>query len=167
MATDERTTPVVPHKQINGDYPVSCLCTSEAPMASQLLTPPSSSTVTRNDTRILHPSARADTSSHFKRVVGYARPSDWAYGAGFSAIGPALMLYWERVSPSYVGKGGFAPIMRLTGAVGLTGGFLLVYSNSISEYLAAQCRASTSSDHRLLQTASTARARTDGRLIWT
>ncbi|KAF2813677.1 NADH-ubiquinone oxidoreductase-like protein 21 kDa subunit [Mytilinidion resinicola] len=101
MATEERTTPVVPHKQIDGDYPL------------------------------------IDSDPHFKRVVKYARPSDWAYGAGFSAIGPALMLYWERVSPSYVGKGGFAPIMRLTGAIGLTGGFLLVYSNSIHRFYGA------------------------------
>ena len=72
--------------------------------------------------------------SHFKRVVGYARPSDWAVGAGVSAAGPALMLYWEKVSPSYVGRGGFAPIMRLSGVVGLTAGFLMVYSRSISEF---------------------------------
>ena len=72
--------------------------------------------------------------SHFKRVVGYARPSDWAVGAGVSAAGPALMLYWEKVSPSYVGRGGFAPIMRLSGVVGLTAGFLMVYSRSTSEF---------------------------------
>jgi hypothetical protein len=42
------------------------------------------------------------------------------------------MLYWEKVSPSYVGRGGFAPIMRLTGAVGLTGCFLFAYSRSCS-----------------------------------
>lgn len=45
------------------------------------------------------------------------------------------MLLMERVSPSYVGKGGFAPIMRLTVAVSATGGFLLFYSRSISESL--------------------------------
>ncbi len=41
------------------------------------------------------------------------------------------MLYWERVSPSYVGRGGFAPVMRLTGAVSLAAGFLLFYQRSI------------------------------------
>lgn len=75
-----------------------------------------------------------DNDPHFKRVVGYARPSDWAVGAGVSAAGPALMLYWEKVSPSYVGRGGFAPIMRLSGVVGLTAGFLMVYSRSINRF---------------------------------
>ena len=41
------------------------------------------------------------------------------------------MLLWERVAPSYVGKGGFASIMRLTGLVGIVGGFGLFYSRSI------------------------------------
>lgn len=40
------------------------------------------------------------------------------------------MLYWEKVSPSFVGKGGFAPVMRLSGAVGLTGAFIFAYSRS-------------------------------------
>lgn len=48
-----------------------------------------------------------------------------------AAAGPALLLFWERVSPSYVGRGGFAPVMRLTGAVGATAGFLLFYQRSI------------------------------------
>ncbi|CAN9367103.1 unnamed protein product [Alternaria alternata] len=58
-----------------------------------------------------------DNDPHFKRVMRYTRPSDWAYGAALGALSPGLMLYWERVSPSMVGKGGFAPIMRLSGAV--------------------------------------------------
>jgi hypothetical protein len=41
------------------------------------------------------------------------------------------MLTWERIAPSYVGKGGFAPIMRLTGVIGLGAGFLLFYQRSI------------------------------------
>lgn len=68
---------------------------------------------------------------HFKRVVSYARPSDYVAGAVFGAGGPALMLTWERIAPSYVGKGGFAPIMRLTGVIGLGAGFLLFYQRSI------------------------------------
>lgn len=44
------------------------------------------------------------------------------------------MLWWERVSPSEVGKGGFASIMRLSGALSLTAGFLLFYSRSISAW---------------------------------
>lgn len=60
------------------------------------------------------------------------------------------MLLWERVSPSYVGKGGFAPIMRLTVAVGLTGGFLQYYSRSICGFLDA-------ADYRLLLMSKTVR----------
>ena len=41
------------------------------------------------------------------------------------------MLLWEKIAPSHVGKGGFAPIMRLTGAIGLGAGFLLFYQRSI------------------------------------
>lgn len=40
------------------------------------------------------------------------------------------MLYWERVSPSFVGKGGFAPVMRLSGAVGVAGALIFAYSRS-------------------------------------
>lgn len=69
--------------------------------------------------------------SHFKRVCRYARRSDYAVGAATAAAGPAFMLLWERLSPSYVGKGGFAPIMRLTAAIGITGGFLQYYNRSI------------------------------------
>jgi hypothetical protein len=60
----------------------------------------------------------------------YARPSDWAYGAAVGAMSPGLMLYWEKVSPSFVGKGGFAPIMRLSGAIGVTGAFVFTYARS-------------------------------------
>lgn len=43
------------------------------------------------------------------------------------------MLTWERIAPSFVGKGGFAPIMRLTFAISAGGAFLMLYSRSISE----------------------------------
>ncbi|OCK83344.1 hypothetical protein K432DRAFT_347255 [Lepidopterella palustris CBS 459.81] len=75
-----------------------------------------------------------DNDPHFKRVVKYTRPVDWLYGAGFAALGPLTLLYWEKVSPSYVGKGGFAPIMRLCGTIGLGAGFFLVYSRSINRF---------------------------------
>ncbi|KAI9795601.1 MAG: hypothetical protein M1833_006922 [Piccolia ochrophora] len=72
-----------------------------------------------------------DSDPHFKRVIKYARPGDYLYGIAMSGIGPSLMLFWERVSPSYVGKGGFASVMRLTGLISVTGGFLLFYQKSI------------------------------------
>jgi hypothetical protein len=68
--------------------------------------------------------------SHLSRVLRYTRPSDWAYGAAVGALSPGLMLYWERVSPSFVGKGGFAPVMRLSGAVGIAGALLFACSRS-------------------------------------
>jgi hypothetical protein len=36
----------------------------------------------------------------------------------------------EKFAPSHVGKGGFAPVMRLAGVIGLTGGFLYFYQRS-------------------------------------
>jgi hypothetical protein len=50
------------------------------------------------------------------------------------------MLYWERVSPSFVGKGGFAPIMRLSGVIGVTGCFWYAYSRSSSTSIMSQMR---------------------------
>jgi hypothetical protein len=71
------------------------------------------------------------TGRHVKRVLGYARTSDYAAGAVTAAAGPGLMMTWEKFAPSYVGKGGFAPIMRLTGVIGLGAGFLMFYQRSI------------------------------------
>jgi len=45
------------------------------------------------------------------------------------------MLYWEQVSPSHVGKGGFAPIMRLSGVLGVGAGFLLFYQRSLRTFI--------------------------------
>lgn len=69
---------------------------------------------------------------HFKRVVGYARPSDYAVGAVATAAGPGLLYTLEKFAPSYVGKGGFARAMRLCGFIGVAGGFLTFYNRSIS-----------------------------------
>jgi hypothetical protein len=80
------------------------------------------------------PSKLIDSDPHFKRVLGYARGSDYLAGAAFGACGPALMLWWERISPSEVGKGGFASIMRLSGFVSLSAGFLLMYSRSQNRF---------------------------------
>lgn len=65
-------------------------------------------------------------------MLRYTRPSDWAYGAALGSLSPGLMLYWEKVSPSMVGKGGFAPVLRLTGAVGVAGCFMFAYTRSCS-----------------------------------
>jgi hypothetical protein len=78
-----------------------------------------------------HAKLKADDTRHFKRVIQYARPGDYAVGAATAAAGPGLMLLWERISPSLVGKGGFAPIMRLTGVLGAGAGFLMFYQRSI------------------------------------
>ncbi|KAF2997609.1 hypothetical protein E8E13_003746 [Curvularia kusanoi] len=79
-----------------------------------------------------------DNDPHISRVIRYARPSDWAYGAAVGALSPGLMLYWERVSPSFVGKGGFAPVMRLSGAVGVAGALIFAYSRSASRFYGAR-----------------------------
>jgi len=44
------------------------------------------------------------------------------------------MLFWERISPSEVGRGGFASIMRLSGTLGVISGFYLLYSRSINRF---------------------------------
>ncbi|CBX91141.1 hypothetical protein IAQ61_002602 [Plenodomus lingam] len=79
-----------------------------------------------------------DNDPHISRVLRYTRPSDWLQGAALGAMSPGLMLYWERISPSFVGKGGFAPIMRLTGAVGVTGCFIFAYTRSAMRFYGAR-----------------------------
>lgn len=68
--------------------------------------------------------------SHFKRVVGYARREDYIAGAVSAAFAPAALYTLEKFAPSQVGRGGFAKIMRLAGAVGIAGGFLYFYQRS-------------------------------------
>lgn len=63
-------------------------------------------------------------------MLGYARTSDYVHGVAAAAFGPGALLAMEKFSPSHVGKGGFAPVMRLAGAVGLAGGFLYFYQRS-------------------------------------
>ena len=64
-------------------------------------------------------------------MVRYGRRSDYIAGAISFVSGPALMLVWERIAPSMVGKGGFAPIMRLTTAISAGAGFIMFYNRSI------------------------------------
>jgi len=66
-------------------------------------------------------------------VLKYARPADYAEAVATTAMGPALMMLWERVAPSHVGRGGFASIMRLTGVISLGAGFLVLYQSSACE----------------------------------
>ncbi|TVY59471.1 NADH-ubiquinone oxidoreductase 20.9 kDa subunit [Lachnellula cervina] len=75
-----------------------------------------------------------DSDPHFKRVLKYARTSDYVAGAVTAAFGPGAMLLMEKLQPSLVGKGGFASIMRLSGAMGLSAGFLFFYQRSILRF---------------------------------
>ncbi|KAI0130307.1 NADH-ubiquinone oxidoreductase 21 kDa subunit [Xylariales sp. AK1849] len=71
-----------------------------------------------------------DNDPHFKRVIGYARSSDYAHGVAAAAAGPGLLYTMEKFAPSYVGRGGFAQAMRLCGTIGAIGGFLYFYQRS-------------------------------------
>ncbi|KAK3342104.1 NADH-ubiquinone oxidoreductase complex I, 21 kDa subunit-domain-containing protein [Lasiosphaeria hispida] len=75
-----------------------------------------------------------DNDPHFKRVVRYARPSDYVHGTVAAAAGPGLLYTMEKMAPSHVGKGGFARAMRLCGVIGLTGGFFYFYQRSILRF---------------------------------
>ncbi|SLM40352.1 NADH-ubiquinone oxidoreductase, 21kDa subunit, N-terminal [Lasallia pustulata] len=75
-----------------------------------------------------------DSDPHFKRVIRYARPLDYGVGAATFAFGPGLMLLWERIAPSYVGRGGFAPIMRLTCVISAAAAFIKFYNRSILRF---------------------------------
>jgi hypothetical protein len=68
---------------------------------------------------------------HFKRVIRYARPSDYVHGTVAAAAGPGLFYLMERMHPSGVGKGGFAQGLRLASFIGAVGGFYYFYQRSI------------------------------------
>ena len=82
-------------------------------------------------------------------------------GLGAACGGPGLMLLWERVAPSHVGKGGFASIMRLTGLVGLVGGFGLFYTRSIRTISLLPAGSPSTDPSWYLQNVSTASQRTN------
>ncbi|KAL4758427.1 putative NADH-ubiquinone oxidoreductase 21 kDa subunit [Aspergillus foveolatus] len=75
-----------------------------------------------------------DSDPHVRRVFGYARPSDYAVGAGAAAASPLAFWLMERVSPSHVGRGGFSPVMRLATAIGLIGGVHVLYQRSCNRF---------------------------------
>ncbi|RJE23644.1 hypothetical protein PHISCL_04020 [Aspergillus sclerotialis] len=75
-----------------------------------------------------------DSDPHLRRVFGYARPSDYAVGGAMATLSPITFWAMERVSPSHVGKGGFAPLMRLATAIGLIGGLHVFYQRSCRRF---------------------------------
>ncbi|KAK1063170.1 hypothetical protein LTR33_012347 [Friedmanniomyces endolithicus] len=75
-----------------------------------------------------------DSDPHFRRVLAYARPADYTASALLASFPPLAMLLMERISPSEVGRGGFAPIMRLSTSIGFVSGFLLLYSRSQNRF---------------------------------
>ncbi|KAF4469500.1 NADH-ubiquinone oxidoreductase 21 kDa subunit [Fusarium albosuccineum] len=78
-----------------------------------------------------------DNDPHFKRVVRYARTSDYAAGAAAAAFAPAALYALEKFAPSHVGKGGFPKAMRLAGGIGVLGGFLYFYQRSCLRFYGA------------------------------
>ncbi|KAM0096984.1 hypothetical protein ACP6JE_008509 [Aspergillus fumigatus] len=54
---------------------------------------------------------------------------------GMAAASPLAFWAMERVSPSHVGRGGFAPVMRLATAIGLIGE-ILQYVNALKPLVA-------------------------------
>lgn len=135
---ETRSRPYVPAKQIHTDYPVR-LAPSLSRNCYLQLTPYSSLTVTRTPSE---PSKAAESlltyiHSHFRRVIRYARTSDYAAAATMTAAGPAALFVMERVSPSYVGRGGFAPIMRLMTFISAGCGFMYMYQRSCCKHASA------------------------------
>jgi C-terminal of NADH-ubiquinone oxidoreductase 21 kDa subunit/NADH-ubiquinone oxidoreductase complex I, 21 kDa subunit len=72
---------------------------------------------------------------HIKRVLGYARTSDYIAAAAATAFGPGFMLALERISPAQVGKGAYPSILRLSGAIGATAGLILFMQRSTRTFL--------------------------------
>ncbi|KZZ88243.1 NADH-ubiquinone oxidoreductase 21 kDa subunit [Ascosphaera apis ARSEF 7405] len=75
-----------------------------------------------------------DSDPHFKRVFAYARPSDYAIGAGAAAVSPALFYLMERVQPAFKGPATYTRCLRLAGAVGALAGFFTVYQRSCNRF---------------------------------
>ncbi|KAL2269334.1 hypothetical protein VTJ83DRAFT_1518 [Remersonia thermophila] len=95
---------------------------------------PSSQTYTWPSKQVKTQYPLIDNDPHFKRVIRYARPSDYVHGVVAAAAGPGLLYAMEKFSPSQVGRGGFAQAMRLAGFIGAAGGFLYFYQRSILRF---------------------------------
>ncbi|QKX54934.1 uncharacterized protein TRUGW13939_02024 [Talaromyces rugulosus] len=75
-----------------------------------------------------------DSDPHLKRVFRYGRPSDYAVAGGMAAASPISFWLMDRLSPSHVGRAGFAPVLRLATAIGLLGGFHIFYQRSSNRF---------------------------------
>ncbi|KAH9002182.1 NADH-ubiquinone oxidoreductase complex I, 21 kDa subunit-domain-containing protein [Lactarius deliciosus] len=79
------------------------------------------------DNVVQSPYPLIDADPHFSRVVRYMRPSDYAVWAGATAAFPSALYFWEMADPT---KSRLRPALRLGGAFGFIGGFLLAYQRS-------------------------------------
>lgn len=68
------------------------------------------------------------------------RNEDYAKGAVLALVPPVGITLMEKISPSYAGRGAFAPILRLNVAIGLFGGFLLAFQQSSCEMMDGEQR---------------------------
>ena len=68
--------------------------------------------------------------SHLFRCFRYARNEDYVRAVGLGAIAPAGMYTFERFAPSMAGKGGFAPVFRLSCAVGISFFFIHIWERT-------------------------------------
>ncbi|KAH9169913.1 NADH-ubiquinone oxidoreductase complex I, 21 kDa subunit-domain-containing protein [Lactarius sanguifluus] len=79
------------------------------------------------DNVVQSPYPLIDADPHFSRVVRYMRPSDYAVWAGATAAFPSALYFWEMADST---KSRLRPALRLGGAFGFIGGFLLAYQRS-------------------------------------
>lgn len=85
-----------------------------------------------------------DADPHFKRVVRYFRPSDYAVWGTATAAFPGGLLLMEAMDPSKAPKAGMRAALRLGTFLGACGGFLLAYQTSSGQYYPmkrSNCRA--------------------------
>ncbi|PGH17550.1 hypothetical protein AJ79_01150 [Helicocarpus griseus UAMH5409] len=75
-----------------------------------------------------------DTDPHIKRVFGYARPSDYAIGAGAAAMSPFTFWLMEKMHPVNASPTTFGRAMRLATAIGIAGGTLITYNTSCKRF---------------------------------
>ncbi|KAM0747007.1 hypothetical protein T439DRAFT_318262 [Meredithblackwellia eburnea MCA 4105] len=76
-----------------------------------------------------------DSDPHFKRVVSYLRPSDYATWGIATATFPAAVYALQLADPAKLPKAGLTPTLRLATFLGFAGGFLLAYQSSSLRFL--------------------------------